>query len=233
MQLTCKKLWKRHTSRLSKAYGWRFDKENTMKIIGLTGPSGAGKGLCDEYFRAVGIPCIDTDKVYHDLLIPPSQCADELANRFGQEIRNPDQTINRQKLASIVFSDKSGKAAKDLNAISHKYVRKKTLALLEEFRVEAKSAAVVDAPLLFEALFDRFCDFTIAVLAEREIRAARIMKRDTLSREKADERIAAQQKDEFYRSKAKYTLYNDGEKNELFLSLADILTKESVSLETK
>ncbi len=203
-----------------------------MKIIGLTGPSGAGKGLCDEYFHSVGIPCIDTDKVYHDLLIPPSQCADELVERFGKEIRNTDQTIDRKRLASIVFSDKSGDAAKDLNTISHKYVREKTLTLLEEFHAAQKSAAVVDAPLLFEASFDNFCDFTIAVLAERELRATRIMKRDTLSREKADERIAAQQKDEFYRSKAKYTLYNNGEKNELFSLLTDILTKENVSFDT-
>ena len=204
-----------------------------MKIIGLTGPSGAGKGLCDAYFRAVGIPCIDTDAVYHDLLVPPSACADELVARFGPEIQNADQTIHRKKLASLVFSDKSGKAAKDLNAIAHKYVREKALALLEDFRAAKKEAVVVDAPLLFEAHFDAFCDFTIAVLADRELRTSRIMKRDTLSKEKAGERILAQPQDDFYMANAKYIQYNNGDKNDLFASLTNILTKENVSFDTK
>lgn len=197
-----------------------------MKIIGITGPSGSGKGVCCEYFKSLGIPCIDTDQVYHDLLLPPSACATELAVRFGQDIFNDDQTVDRQKLAAIVFSDASGKAVEDLNRISHKYVKKKTLLLLEEFQRQKKHVAAVDAPLLFEAEFDKFCDFTIAVLANRERRVGRIMKRDMLSREKATARISAQKGDDFYISRANHILYNDGESNELYPLLISILEKE-------
>jgi len=203
-----------------------------MKIIGLTGPSGSGKGVCCEHLHALGIPCIDTDAVYHDLLLPPSKCAMELAERFGWEILREDQTVDRKRLASLVFSDTSGKAAEDLNAIAHKYVKEKTLDLLAELRAEGKRAAVVDAPLLFEAEFDKLCDFTVAVLADRQTRLNRIMARDTLSREKANERISAQKSDDFYRARADYTLCNNKARNDLLPSLLDILQKENVSFDT-
>ena len=57
-----------------------------MLTIGLTGPSGAGKGTVASLFAAHGVPSIDTDKVYHDLLIPPSACLDELSARTGRVI---------------------------------------------------------------------------------------------------------------------------------------------------
>lgn len=204
-----------------------------MKIIGLTGPSGSGKGVCCEYFRTLGIPCIDTDAVYHDLLLPPSPCANELAERFGHDILRGDGTLDRQRLAAIVFLDPSGTSAKDLNAISHKYVKEKTLALLDELRAEGKLAAVVDAPLLFEAEFDKFCDFTIAILADRDIRLNRIVARDSLSREKANARISAQKNDEFYCERANYTFFNNSERNDIFPILLNILKKESVSFGTQ
>ena len=203
-----------------------------MKVIGLTGPSGAGKGVCDIYFQNHGISYIDTDKVYHDLLLPPSPCAMELARQFGSDIIHDDQTLDRKKLASIVFSDTTGKSLQKLNDISHRYVKEKTLSILDSLRREGAKAAVVDAPLLFEAKFDAFCDFTIAILADREIRLQRIMERDSLSREKAMERICAQKDDQYYISRAHYTLYNNQEQTSLYTSLSDILIKENVSLDT-
>ena len=76
-----------------------------MLTIGLTGPSGAGKGTVASLFAAHGVPSIDTDKVYHDLLIPPSACLDELSARFGTGILTPDGMLNRGALAAIVFAE--------------------------------------------------------------------------------------------------------------------------------
>ena len=203
-----------------------------MKIIGLTGPSGSGKGICCEYLRSIGIPCIDTDQVYHDLLLPPSACAKELVARFGQDIIKEDQTVNRQKLAAIVFSDASGKSVEALNRISHTHIREKTLALLDQFQKQKIEAVVVDAPLLFEADFDKFCDFSIAVLADRGRRLERIIARDGLSLEKANARLSAQKNDTFYISKADYVLYNNGGCEDLYASLAATLKKENISSDT-
>ena len=203
-----------------------------MKVIGLTGPSGAGKSVCHTFFKEHGIAYIDTDQVYHDLLVPSSPCTAELAHRFGDQIIGKNRTVDRKKLASIVFSDSTGASLQKLNEISHKYVKEKTLSLLDELRLKGFKAAVVDAPLLFEASFDTFCDFTVAVLADRDVRLQRIMERDSLSREKALERIRAQKDDQYYLSRAHYVVYNNREQSLLFSSLANILTNENVSLDT-
>ena len=87
-----------------------------MLVIGLTGPTGAGKGVVSEIFAAHGIPVIDADAVYHQLLIPPSACLNELVYTFGPQILNPDNTLNRRALGSIVFSDEA--MLLQLNAIT-------------------------------------------------------------------------------------------------------------------
>ena len=74
-----------------------------MKILGLTGQSGAGKGAVAALFAEHGIPSVDTDAVYHELLIPPSACLDELTAEFSGAILNPDGTLNRPALAALVF----------------------------------------------------------------------------------------------------------------------------------
>ena len=79
-----------------------------MIVIGLTGPSGSGKGYCDAIFASLGIPYIDTDKIYHGLLVPHSPCTNELTLTFGKEILTQDGFVDRKKLAKIVFSEPSG-----------------------------------------------------------------------------------------------------------------------------
>ena len=54
-----------------------------MLIVGLTGPSGAGKGVVASLFSRLGVPSVDTDRIYHNLLVPPSPCLEELKERFG------------------------------------------------------------------------------------------------------------------------------------------------------
>lgn len=199
-----------------------------MKIIGLTGPSGAGKGFCYSLFSKHDIPCIDTDKVYHDLLAPPSSCVDELVVTFGAEILDQSGTVNRKKLADIVFSDESKSKLECLNKITHKFVLEKTKRLIESYEQDNKKAVVVDAPLLFEANFDKFCDFSIAVICDTSIRLKRIMTRDSITEEAALMRINSQNPDDFYTTRAKYTVCNDCDKAALDRRLEGILRLEKI-----
>ena len=187
-----------------------------MKVLGLTGPTGAGKGTVAAVFAELyGIPSIDTDAVYHELLIPPSPCLDELVTAFGAEILRRDGTLDRPALSRIVFSDLSGEKQKLLNGITHKYVLDETANRLEAFRKEGKIAAFVDAPLLYESGFDAACDAVIAVLAPRDIRRSRIISRDGLSAERADARLNMQKPDEFFRKKTDLILWNQGNVEDL------------------
>lgn len=198
-----------------------------MKIIGLTGQSGAGKGTVAALFLEHGIPSIDTDAVYHDLLVPPSPCLDELVDEFTDVILAPDGTLHRATLASIVFSptDEGRSRHKRLNEITHRYVIERTVALLAEYERQGSKAAIIDAPLLIEAGLHKKCDRVIAVLADREIRIQRLMQRDKLSVEQISARLDAQPDASFYREHADALIYNNGSEQELRASISTLLSE--------
>ena len=182
-----------------------------MKILGLTGPSGGGKGVVGNAFLTREIPVLDTDAVYHDLIARSSPCTEELAAAFGHEILTPDGAVDRQRLAAIVFSgggEKSERLAL-LNRITHRYVIASCDTWLETQAHEGKRAAVIDAPLLIEAELHKKCDHVIAVLAPMEMRLSRIMARDCLSYDAAKARISAQKPDAFYEEHADFVFLND------------------------
>ena len=183
-----------------------------MKILGLTGPSGSGKAIVGKALSARGIPVLDTDAVYHGWIEQPTPCTEELAAAFGEEILAPDGSVDRPRLASIVFSGDAAEKERlmTLNRITHRYVLESCRNWLAEQNARGHRAAAIDAPLLIEAGLHKTCDHVITVLAPRELRLARIMVRDGISREKAEARIAAQKPDAFYESAADVVFVNDG-----------------------
>ena len=184
-----------------------------MKILGLTGPSGAGKAIVGEAFMTHGVPVLDTDRVYHAWIDQPSPCTEALAAAFGNSVLAQNGSIDRKKLAAVVFADdeKREERLATLNRITHAFVLKscdKWLAMQEE---RGARAAVIDAPLLIEANLHLRCDAVIAVLAPASLRSARIQKRDGITKEAAEARIRAQKPDAFYREHADFVFVNDGD----------------------
>ena len=178
-----------------------------MLVIGLTGPSGAGKGVVGQLLAEYRIPVIDADAVYHGLLVPPSPCLNALRERFGNEILLPDGTLNRRALGAMVFSDPE--ALKDLNRIAHGFVMAEIRKELRALRAKDIPAAVIDAPQLFEAEADKDCNIIVSVLADKRLRLERIMKRDGIDAESALRRIEAQKSDEFFKTHSNYVLENN------------------------
>ena len=76
---------------------------------------------------------------------------------------------------------------------------------------ERVAVPVMDAPLLFESGMDNICDVTVAVVAPRQRRLQRIMERDQLTEKQAEARMAAQQEEDFYASRASFVIRNDGD----------------------
>lgn len=182
-------------------------------IIGLTGPSGAGKSLVASLMSGYGFPVIDADAVYHELLIPPSKCLDALVEAFSGQILNPDGTLNRPALSRIVFEDSdAGREKKaQLNRITHRFVIEETHRRLDAYRAQGVRCAVIDAPLLLEANMHRDCNFTVAVLADKDVRLHRLLARDHATEQAILSRMRAQPDDEFYRSQVDAVLYNNGD----------------------
>lgn len=197
-----------------------------MLVIGLTGPTGAGKSRVAELFEAFGLPVINADRVYHRLLVPPSRCLDELCEQFGRQILSLDGTLDRRALGAIVFAD--AEALATLNTITHHYVMAEIRRTLDRLRREDVLAAVIDAPQLFEAGAERDCNVIVSVLATRQIRRDRIVLRDGISPEAAEERINAQKSEDFFRSHSDYIIENNDTGDNLLPHVRRILSEMGV-----
>ena len=202
-----------------------------MKTIGLTGPSGAGKGALAARFAARGIPVIDADRVYRDLLVPPSLCLDALVQEFGPQILAKDGALDRAELAALVFAGDEPSVARRavLNRITHRFVTEKTNEMLAEYRASGCTSVVIDAPLLIEADMHKICDVVIAVLADREVRLERLLSREGKSREALLARMDTQPSDDFYRSHADAIVINEGDEQHLDNEASAILTRLGLS----
>jgi dephospho-CoA kinase len=196
-----------------------------MKIIGLTGPSGSGKGYVSEIFSSYGIRSIDTDKTVHALYESDKECRKELLEEFGESIFDKDGNVCRKTLAQIVFSDREKLLR--LNSIVHKYVRKKCDEEIEKSRINGEKALIIDAPQLFEAQMEDICDFTVAVTADTAVRIKRLSTRDGLCDADIEKRIKNQHTDEFFREKADYVIVNSGN-DDLKLQIEKILEAEEI-----
>lgn len=176
-----------------------------MRIIGLTGGSGTGKGTFAALIREKGAGWVDADAVYRTLCAENREMLRELDVAFGG-VLDQNGALDRPKLASIVFADPE--KLKQLNAITLPYIR---AASLEAMRAQGDCPFVLyDAPTLFEVGADDLCECIIGVLADTEVRVQRIMARDGLDDAAARARIGAQPDADFYRARCDYIVENNG-----------------------
>lgn len=201
-----------------------------MFVIGITGPSGAGKGAVSGYLISKNVNVIDADVVYHDMISPPSDCLDELVSHFGRQIVDGSGALDRAELAKIVFGEENRERLELLNKITHKYVVKRIRTLLEELVLVGAKSCAIDAPLLIEAGLTSDCDLTIAVLADKQIRAERIARRDRIDMNSAMARINSQKPDEYYVQGSDKILYNNGDLEGLYDQLEKALTDGGAKL---
>lgn len=202
---------------------------NNMIIVGLTGGSGAGKGEVSLSFMSRGIKCLDTDIVSRTVCESGSPCLLELVEYFGSEILLEDGCLNRKKLAEIVFGEdneeKRSVKLSALNRITHKHIIEYINTWLAEREKKGDSIAVVDAPQLFESGFDRYCDFTVAVIADDNVRIRRIISRDRISLDVAEKRIRSQKSNEFFSENCNFVVYNNSGIDTLDVQVNTILEK--------
>jgi len=192
-------------------------------VIGLTGPTGAGKSVLRPVFEEYGCRFADCDHLARAAVEPGAPALVKLADAFGSDIIRADGSLDRALLAQRAFPTPEGRAT--LNGIVHPAV----FDLLEDIisKAEGENAAgvVIDAPLLFESKLDRRCDTVIAVIAPEEMRLERIMERDGLSEDAARLRMSAQHDSAFYSGQADHTLVNDGSIDSLLDSARHLLSK--------
>ena len=177
-----------------------------MKIIGLTGLTGAGKSTVAQKLMAYGCYHIDADKVAREVINNNENVKNKLKERFGNDVINADGTTNRPLLASRAFADEESTNA--LNEITHPAVIEEIKSIIKDMKEVGYRGIIIDAIALFESGLDSLCDFNVTVVAPKEIRLERIIKRDNITEEKALERINAQKDESFFTNKADFVLWN-------------------------
>jgi len=150
-----------------------------MIVIGLAGGIACGKSLVAACFEDLGCVIIDADKVGHEVLCLPS-IVGQIAQKWGDRVV-VDGKVNRHELAKIVFpsdTDSPTEALKYLEQLTHPEIGKLVQQRLEQFRASGDFPAVVlDAPVMFKANWDRFCDQIVFIDADLETRKRRAKER--------------------------------------------------------
>jgi dephospho-CoA kinase len=162
-----------------------------MLNVGLTGGIACGKSTVAQVFVMLGAHLIDFDKLAHEVQEPGKPAWKEIVRYFGKDILNQDETIDRNRLAQIVFTDK--KELEALNNIVHPLVFNLWQERLDKIKIKEEHAIILsDIPLLFEGKMQDLFDLTILVLISPEEQICRLMARNNLSRNEAQIRLQSQ-----------------------------------------
>lgn len=173
-------------------------------VVGITGGSGAGKTTVSKEFKRIGFNIIDADVVAHKVMEKGSTCLKEVIDVFSDAYLDEKGELDRKKLGALVFNSPEKLAL--LNSITHKHI-------INKIKEEITDKTVIDAISLFDTRLYTFCDSTIFVYCPKEIRVKRIMEREGVEESYALSRINAQKDDEYFKSKADFTVINDGEED--------------------
>lgn len=178
--------------------------------IGLTGGIGSGKSTVARMLVERGARLVDADAIARQLMEPGQPALSAAVQAFGQEILNPDGSLNRPALAALVFADESKRQV--LNGIVHPLVRAESARQVEAARAELGEDAVVveDIPLLAETgQADRF-DGVLVVEVEQGERLRRLVEFRGMGEADARARMAAQASDGERRALATWVIDNSG-----------------------
>lgn len=162
-----------------------------MKIIGLTGGIASGKSTVSSVFREMGAIILDADQIARQVVLPQQPAWEDIVVLFGPQVLNQDQSLNREKMAEIVFNNHN--CLNELNRITHPRIMQYYKDTLRKISMEKPEAIVIlEVPLLYETNMDKLCQQVIVVWVDRETQIKRLMEREKLSCEDAIKRVDSQ-----------------------------------------
>ena len=192
------------------------------RVVGLLGGTGAGKSTAAAWLAESGCSVIDADRISREVMYPGTNGYAAVVDAFGREIVSSDGTIDRGRLAAIVFSDEV--QLERLERIVHPLMREAIQRRIDE----AESRVVVlDCAVLLRSTFRALVDEIWLMTASDDVRRARIMRRDGLTEEQATLRMQAQQSESEMAAAAQMILHNDAGTAELYSQLERALSAVS------
>ena len=176
-----------------------------MLRVGMTGSIGVGKSFVASVFVELGCHVLDADQTAREVVMPGTPGLKALTEAFGEEILNPDGTLNRKQLGAVVFNDESERQR--LNHILHPFIIARQDEILNMWEAEDPDGiGIVDAALMIESGGYKRFDKLIVVHCRPEVQLERLMLRDQLSRDEALRRINSQMPQEEKQKFADYLI---------------------------
>ena len=180
--------------------------------IALTGGIACGKSTLAKFLRELGIRLLDADDVVHELEAPGGAAVPAIVARFGAGILAADGSVDRPKLAGIVFADAA--ARRGLEAILFPLVRSRLRAFASEAARRGRPPSTVPLyiaiiPLLFESHWEGDYDIILAITSPLECQIHRMMRTRGYSRVQAEARLAAQMPVAEKAARADFVVVND------------------------
>lgn len=191
-----------------------------MKIIGITGGVGAGKSTVLDHLEKQYNACVlQADKIGHLVMEPGGICYGQVIALFGKQIIKNDKTIDRKMVSDVVFAHEEMR--QKLDDIIHPAVKSYILDNIEEQKKAGCTLMIVEAALLLEDHYDAFCDKVWYIHTDQEIRIERLMSSRGYTREKAENIIARQATEGFFREHADYIIQNNGDLDETWRQIEE------------
>ena len=191
-----------------------------MKIIGITGGVGAGKSTVLDHLEKQYNACVlQADKIGHLVMEPGGICYGQVIALFGKQIIKNDKTIDRKMVSDVVFAHEEMR--QKLDDIIHPAVKSYILDKIEEQKKAGCTLMIVEAALLLEDHYDAFCDKVWNIHTDQEIRIERLMSSRGYTREKAENIIARQATEGFFREHADYIIQNNGDLDETWRQIEE------------
>ena len=184
-----------------------------MRIIGLTGGIGAGKSEVARILSRRGIPVINADQLSREVVEPGSPGLKAIMKRFGNSVLRGDGSLDRKGLARRVFANQDERLT--LEGILHPLIRERTEAHLLVLEEGNTPVCILESPLLFEASQDELCDAVITVVADFNLRAKRVKRREGLTIDQFQQRVDAQINDDTRRRLSDMIVENNGSLEDL------------------
>lgn len=190
-----------------------------MLKIGITGNIAAGKSKVEEFLKTKGFQVLDADEVAHSLLKDEKIKKQIITTFFGFDILEEGE-VSRQKLGRVVFSNEI--CRKKLEEILHPRVKLEIVRFFRFQHEKGENVAFVSVPLLFEAEYQDVFDKIVLIYADDEVRLNRLMKRNDLSLEHAQQRLEMQISQDKKVSLADCVIYNNKTIEDLFKNSEEI-----------
>lgn len=194
-----------------------------MKWIGLTGGIATGKSTVAQMLRQAGGTVIDADAIAHEALVASSPVLPQIVSVFGKDILDKKGDVQRSLLGQKIFKNKQQRLL--LEAITHPFVRGRVAQLRAGAEARREKVAFYDVPLLFEKDMQEDFDKVVVVTCDKDLQLARLMTRNSLSQEDAQERIAAQWPLAEKEKRADILIRNDGSLDDLQKQVNQLLQK--------